>query len=158
MDYRLKSQQSNAAINNMPHPPQYGVTPAIIGELITLNPRGGGALDLRMRICIKSMRSAQIALCKIAWSMLVHMRTLITLIVLLASTMSTTAGRGDEKTVLVSLGQRTRPVTFCSSSPDALENAIRQTFADSPLLTSTNCEVIVQVLIAVCKLFCSALI
>lgn len=136
----------------MPYPPQYGVTPAIVGELIAINPQGSGALDLRMRICIKSMRSAQIAL---SWSMLVHMRTLKTFIVLLASTMSTTT---DEKTVLVSLGQRTRPVTFCSSSPDALENAIRQTFADSPLLTSTNCKVIVQVLIAVCKLFCSALL
>ena len=52
----------------MPHPPQYGVTPAIIGELIALNPQGGGALDLHMRICVKSMRSA---LCKIAWSMFV---------------------------------------------------------------------------------------
>ena len=84
---------------------------------------------------------------------MLRIRTLKTLIVLLASIMTTTTGTGDEKTVLVSLGQRTRPVTFGSSSPDALEKAIRQTFADSPLLTSTNCRVIVQVLIAVCILF-----
>ena len=44
----------------MPYPPQYGVTPAIIGELIAINPRGSGALDLRMRICKESMCSAQI--------------------------------------------------------------------------------------------------
>ena len=41
--------ESYAAINNMPHPPQYGITPTIIGELIALNSRGGRALELRMR-------------------------------------------------------------------------------------------------------------
>lgn len=56
-----------------------------------------------------------------------------------------------EKTVLVSLGPRTRAVTFSSSSDlDALaslEEAIRKAFVDSPLL-SANCRVIVQVCIA----------
>ena len=54
----------------------------------------------------------------------------------------------DYKTVLVSLGQRTRVVTFAvgGSSIDTLEKAIRGAFADSPVL-STKCRVIIQVCI-----------
>ena len=53
-----------AAIN-MPHPPQYGVTPAIIGELIALNSQGGRALELCMhkkKACVQ-LRLLSAGLC-----------------------------------------------------------------------------------------------
>ena len=77
---------------------------------------------------------------------MLEIRSLKAVVVLLASIMSITTGAEDEKTVLISLGPRTRPVTFGTGS-DALEKAIREAFADSPLL-SASCRVIVQVRIA----------
>ena len=72
-------------------------------------------------------------------------------------TMDTTQRMADGKTVLVSLGQRTRAVTFAvgDSSLDSLQNlqkALRVAFADSPLL-STECRVIIQVSVCIVRVY-----
>lgn len=71
-------------------------------------------------------------------------------------TMDTTQRMADGK-VLVSLGQRTRAVTFAvgDSSLDSLQNlqnALRVAFADSPLL-STECRVIIQVSVCIVRVY-----
>ena len=82
-------------------------------------------------------KKACVQLRSIAWSMFVHMCTLKTLIVLLASIMSTTTGTGDEKTMYGSAEKKPRK---SSGSGGVFSDS--DTPLESPSSVATNATIV----------------